>query len=287
MDATEPEVDHQGVDEPPEELYQYDRTVNKRVSTIGDVTEEDLGFFQEHGYLVVDELLDREEVEAARDGLLDLLAGKVPDFDGVQYEGGLVEALDDPDEVPPEVKQDYVRKFMWFADHDERLGSIAAKPELLDLLDTLVGGEPEMFQDMALLKPPGGGREKPWHQDKAYFDVSLDAPVVGVWIALDEATAENGCMHLIPGSHHDGPVVHFDRRDWQICDTDVQVDRDVMAPLEPGGALLFDGLLHHGTPPNRSEKRRRALQFHYTAADAEWLDERPEVYDSDGKDVYC
>ena len=108
-----------------------------------------------------------------------------------------------------------------------------------------------------------------------------------MWIALDEATAENGCMHIIPGSHEEGPVVHFDRRDWQICDTDVQVDQDVMAPLEPGGALLFDGLLHHGTPPNTSDSRRRALQFHYTAADAEWLEERPEEFGNTDKDVEC
>jgi phytanoyl-CoA hydroxylase len=287
MDGAEPTVDEQGVEGPPEKLYQYDRTVNKRVPTVADITEEDLGFFQEHGYLVVDELLDPSEVEAALDGLLALLDGKAPAFDGVQYEGEIAADVDGPDGIPPEVKQDYVRKFMWFAEHEQRLGGIARNPELLDLLSTLVDGEPEMFQDMALLKPPKGGREKPWHQDKAYFDVSLDAPVVGVWIALDEATAENGCMHLIPGSHHDGPVVHFDRRDWQICDTDVQVEADVMAPLEPGGALLFDGLLHHGTPPNRSAKRRRALQFHYTAADAEWLDERPDVYDAEGRDVYC
>jgi phytanoyl-CoA hydroxylase len=287
MDGAEPTVDEQGVEGPPEGLYQYDRTVNKRVPTVADITEEDLGFFQEHGYLVVDELLDPSEVEAALDGLLALLDGEAPAFDGVQYGGEIAADVDGPDEIPPEVKQDYVRKFMWFAEHEQRLGGIARKPELLDLLSTLVDGEPELFQDMALLKPPEGGREKPWHQDKAYFDVSLDAPVVGVWIALDEATAENGCMHLIPGSHHDGPVVHFDRRDWQICDTDVQVEADVMAPLEPGGALLFDGLLHHGTPPNRSEKRRRALQFHYTAADAEWLEESPEEYDAEGRDVYC
>jgi hypothetical protein len=284
MGAEDATVDRQGAEEPPEGLYQYERTGNKRVATIGDVTEEDLGFFQEHGYLVIDQVLDGGEVDAALGGLLDLLGGSAPDFDGVQYDPGMADEIDK--DAPPGVRQDYVRKFMRFTDHDERLRAAARQPELIDLLSRLVDGEPEMFQDMALLKPPGG-REKPWHQDKAYFDVALDTPVVGVWIALDEATAENGCMHVIPGSHRDGPVVHFDRRDWQICDTDVQVDEDVMAPLQPGGALLFDGLLHHGTPPNRSQKRRRALQFHYTAADAEWLDDGPEAFGADGKDVEC
>jgi phytanoyl-CoA hydroxylase len=285
MSDTEQSVDRPESDRPPEDLYRYDRTVNKRVPSVEDITEEDLGFFQEHGYLVIDQLLDDDEVRAALDGMTDLIAEGGADY--VQYEDGMADDVGDPDDLPLEVKQDYVRKIMWFVDQDERLRAPSEKDSLWELLETLVDGEPEMFQDMGLIKPPGGGREKPWHQDKAYFDVELDAPVVGVWIALDEATAENGCMHVIPGSHHDGPIVHFDRRDWQICDTDVQVDEDVMAPLEPGGALLFDGLLHHGTPPNRSEKRRRALQFHYTAADAEWVDDGHEEFNSDGKDVEC
>ena len=285
MSNTDSTVEYQGEDSHPEGLYQYDRTVNKRVPTIEDITEEDLGFFQEHGYLVIDNFLDDAEIDAALDGMMALL--EEGSEDRIQFEDELVDEGADPDDIPPEVKQDYVRKFMWFVDHSDGMRAPSEKESLLGLLETLVGGEPEMFQDMALIKPPEGGGEKPWHQDKAYFDVALDAPAVGVWIALDEATAENGCMHVIPGSHHDGPVVHFDRRDWQICDTDVQVDQDVMAPLEPGGALLFDGLLHHGTPPNTSENRRRALQFHYTAADAEWLDDRPEEFGNTDKDVEC
>ena len=284
MADSETTVEHQGVEGPPDGLYQYERTVNKRIGTLGDVTEEDLGFFDEYGYLVIDAFLSDAGIEAAIDGMLSVLA-EGPD-DLVQFEPGLRDDLGDPDELSPETTQDYVRKFMGFCEHSDGMRAPAETNELLNLLRTLVGGEPAMFQDMALLKPPGGG-EKPWHQDKAYFEVALDAPVVGAWIALDEAKAENGCMHIIPGSHRDGPVVHFDRRDWQICDTDVQVDEDVMVPLDPGGLLLFDGLLHHGTPPNTSHDRRRALQFHYTAAEAEWLDERPVGFGSTDKDVEC
>jgi phytanoyl-CoA hydroxylase len=284
--GTERTVDEQGADGPPEGLYRDDRTANKRVPTIDDVTEEDLGFFQEHGYLVIDDFLDRAEIDAALAGMKELLDGAGPDSEVVQFEESLAEDFDDPGAVSPEELQYYVRKFWLFSEHSDAMAAPSKREDLLDLLSTLVGGEPETFQDMALIKPPGG-REKPWHQDKAYFEIDLDAPVVGVWIALDEATAENGCMHVIPGSHRDGPVVHFDRRDWQICDTDVQVDEDVMVPLEPGGVLLFDGLMHHGTPPNESTDLRRALQFHYTAADAEWLEERPDVFGNTDKDVEC
>ncbi len=285
-------VDYQGEEEPPDGLYQYERTVNKRVPTIQDVTEEDLGFFQEYGYLVIEEFLDEGEIESVTEGMVSLMARAhsgdsefdLPDF--VQFEDDLDSEFDDPSELSPEKLQYYVRKYMWYSEYSDEMRAPSERGDLRELISTIVDGQPEMFQDMALIKPPGG-REKPWHQDKAYFDVGLDAPVVGVWIALDEATPENGCMHVIPGSHRDGPVVHFSRRDWQICDTDVQVDKDVMVPLDAGGALLFDGLIHHGTPPNTSDTLRRALQFHYTAADTDWLDERPDAFGNADADVEC
>ena len=151
-----------------------------------------------------------------------------------------------------------------------------------------------MFQDMALIKPPSIGREKPWHQDCAYFDVPPHSAIVGVWIALDEAGLDNGCMRILDGGHREGPQIHFERRDWQICDTDVETLHTsqhpiVAVPLKPGGCMFFSGLLPHGTPHNTSDKRRRALQFHYRPASTETIptEERLAVFGSEGKDVTC
>lgn len=80
-------------------------------------------------------------------------------------------------------------------------------------------------------------------------------------------------MHVIPGSHVRGPEIHFVRRDFQICDDRVAGTPCRTVELEPGGALLFDGMLWHGTPPNRTKDRRRALQFHYAP---EWAVEGSE-----------
>jgi phytanoyl-CoA hydroxylase len=157
------------------------------------------------------------------------------------------------------------------------------------VLTRIMGEPPKLFANQAMLKPPGIGREKPWHQDHAYFNLPMDTCIVSAWVALDNATPENGCMHVIPASQQDGPVVHFNRRDWQICDTDIARDRIVAVPLEPGGVLLWHGRLHHGSPANRSDKRRRALQLHYVPGSVETIapDERLAVYGSDGKDVTC
>jgi phytanoyl-CoA hydroxylase len=122
-----------------------------------------------------------------------------------------------------------------------------------------------MIQDMALLKPPHVGREKPWHQDTAYFAMEPLELILGTWTALDAATPANGCMHVVPASHKLGPKPHYHERDCQLPDDVVETQQSIMVPLQPGGVLFFSGLLHHGTPPNRSATRRRALQFHYAS----------------------
>ena len=119
----------------------------------------------------------------------------------------------------------------------------------------------------------------------------MDTEIISVWIALQEADHENGCMHVIPGSHREGPVVHFKVRDWQICDTDVAKNHVVAVPLKPGGILFWHGRLHHGSPANHSARGRRSLQLHFipesVSENETSTEERLAVYGSEGKNVTC
>ena len=249
-------------------------------------TDEQVQRYREQGFLAIHNLLSPEEVQAALGGLLDLIAGKHPGFRHIQFESAARPRLAT---LPAEQKQDFVRKIFNFVAYEPRLHAIAAHPQILGVVRTLIGEEPALFESKALIKPPRIGREKPWHQDHAYWNLPLEARVVTVWIALDAATIDNGCMYVIPGSHCEGPVVHFRRRDWQICDTDVQTHRIQAVPLGPGGALFFDSMLQHGTPANTSPQRRRALQFVYMPASAGRVSqaERLAIFGSEGKNVTC
>ncbi len=194
------------------------------------------------------------------------------------------------DEIAPEDRQDYVRKFMWFVGQDEAFAKVAYHPDLLQVVERLLGAKAELFQEMALYKPPGIGREKPWHQDHAYFNLPQGTPVVGVWIAMDEATLDNGCMVFLPGGHREGEMPHFNRRDWQICDSEILArGGTVAAPIPAGGCLIFDGLTPHGTPSNRSGKRRRAIQFHYVpeGTPRTSTEDRMALFGSEGRNVSC
>ncbi len=268
------------------DLYEF-HGLAETVPTLADVGPQELDFFASQGYLAVRKAFSEAEVDAALHGLMSLLTGDNPDFHGVMYEKASTQT--NISSLSVEQKQDYVRKFMHFVEYQQDLKGLSQHPALMRVVAQIIGGPPALFQDMALLKPPRIGREKPWHQDHAYFNYELQAKVVGVWIALDEATTANGCMVVMPGSHLRGPVVHFRRRDWQICDRDANQGAAVAVPLKPGGALFFSSLMQHGTPTNRSSLRRRALQFHYCPAGTAKVsqEERMAIFGEEGKDVTC
>ncbi|MDQ2996089.1 MAG: phytanoyl-CoA dioxygenase family protein [Chloroflexota bacterium] len=284
-DSTLAAFDEEVGGECPPDLYRAQQAAGG-VNGFAGVDADQIALFHEQGYLVIHDAFTGTQVADALAGLIDLIGGTYPAYRGVQYEKNTRELVAT---LPDQQKQDSVRKLFKMVEYEERITALAQHPQMIALLARLVGDTPELFQDQALLKPPLIGREKPWHQDNAYFNVPPETAVVGVWIALDEATPENGCMYVIPGSQRAGPVIHFKRRDWQICDTDVAADNAWTVPLKPGGCLIFHGLLHHGTPPSRSPQRRRALQFHYKPASATQIaaEQRLAVFGSAGKDATC
>lgn len=277
----------------PADLYKPDG-VGEVLACPGAVNDEAIEHYKREGYLAVADVYSLSQVQDAKDALTDLVAGRNKSFNGLHLESAANKYAQEDDQKTiqnnPAAIEAIVRKVTSFTQFDTRLKAMADHPALQQIIAKLMGEAVVMTQEMALLKPPGG-REKPWHQDHAYFN--LDASkvhVVGVWIALDQATIANGCMHIMPAKHHK-PILHFQRRDWQICDsTSMQLaDRCLAVPLEPGGVLFFDSFLPHGTPTNVTNQRRRALQFHYKAASVTEIqsEDRMAVWGSEGKDVTC
>lgn len=268
------------------DLYDYTALV-EGVHGLTAIDDAQVARYHRDGVIAVHNAFDVQQVQEALDGLTDLIAGKVPEFTNIQFRGDVRNRLD---QLSVEERIDAVRRLLYFVEYDARLISIAQHPALLAAVEKMLGAAPKLFQSMALIKPPRG-REKPWHQDHAYFELPLDVRVVGVWIALDEAGIENGCMRFMPSWHRqignqgreaasaphevmtdDGlrPLwPHYLLRDLQICDREMaglEAHR-LAAPLQPGGLVIFDSYIPHGTPSNFTAQRRRALQFHYTAAD--------------------
>lgn len=251
--------------------------------------------FQRDGFLVCRRAFSRAMVEEALNAIDELVAGRNTSFEqalsggtnfdnrvrssstgrraSVLYESRQPERqLESNMEKGMEVE--LIRKLNGFEGFDRRFEPITRSAALLTAVRRLLGkprtsaAEVQLFQDMALLKMCGGS-EKPWHQDNAYFVVGENEPIVGCWIALEQATPSNGCMRILPGGHRQRRP-HFQRRDWQLCDDDVAsfIGDAVAVPLEPGDCLFFSGLLPHGTPANSGATSRKSMQLHFAWSDA-------------------
>ena len=278
------------------------------------VDEQQISRYREKGFLLVKEAFSTIQIESAKNELHNLITSKQPSCESIYYEGkirkfilGIKQNTLDPatnykvedlalghteNQLPllePSIRAKFVRKVMGFARaENSALKSLAECEVMLKVVSRLIKSNPKLYQDMALIKPPGG-REKPWHQDRAYFNLTENSKIVGVWIALDNARVENGCMQVIEHGHKKGPQVHFIRRDWQICDKQILEFRRLGIPMSPGDCLFFDALLPHGTPANQTDSQRWAVQFHYVSQDSQDTNDeyRLEVFGSEGKDVSC
>ncbi len=243
--------------------------------------------YEEDGFLAFNHALSPGEVGEVRSSISELIRSHAfnaelstfqarDEADGTNYSGARFNSKTsdfyfqvEPGYTPSPDRLDeleaHVRKLTWFENEAPIFQHIALKhPRILPLLRELLGGEITIYQSMGLLKPPGGVM-KPWHQDNAYFRVENLDLMVGVWIAIDEAAPDNGCMHVWKGGHRAGPLKHKHTTDCEILPDRLESANVVPVPLEPGGILIFHSTLPHFTPPNTSDQRRRALQFHYRA----------------------
>ncbi len=236
--------------------------------------------YRRDGFLLVRGLIAPALVARGLEALSGLAAS---DAAGVSVN---LEPAVDPSAVPPEARLDHIRKYGEFVDAAPALMRLAMSARLHGILDQILGRGRVLFQDMALIKPPGIGSEKPWHQDAAYFRVSDPALIVGAWIALDPADRDNGCMEVIPRSHLGGPVPHVPAADINVCTIRpdcLRLAERTALPMDPGDVLIFHSLLHHYTAPNRSGRRRRAVQFHYHQLGLDWtsLEHHRQLYQDD------
>ena len=272
------------------------RMANLISMTRGRLVASQIDRYHLDGYVVVPDLLNSDEVMSARAALTELveeyaaltIEQRTQTRMWLQFEPGFAPDGEVSDAGELELK---VRKFMWFCERKSGLKSFVQPGHAVhDTVTQLIGENPIMFQDMALIKPPHIGSEKPWHQDNAYFSVAPLKSVCGVWIALDDATVANGCMHVLPGWHQRGGLRHYHGRDCEVAPGRIDAAMAVPVPVSAGSAMLFYGMLPHQTPPNASPYRRRALQFHFRAADSQVVsqEEYDEIYsEADGSPASC
>jgi len=232
----------------------------------GAADDAQIAGYRRDGFMVVRGLIAPRLVAAAIDAISGLASGRIPArATQIAFEPGV-----DASRLRAEDREGFVRKFSHYVSDSEALRAIAMSRRLHAILDRILGEGRELLQDMALIKPPRVGGAKPWHQDASYFRVRDPGLVVGVWIALDPARRENGCMEVIPGSHLGRPVPHVPQEDVNLCTIRpdlVRLADRLHVEMEAGDALIFHCNAIHRSDANRSPNRRWTLLICYNRVD--------------------
>lgn len=155
--------------------------------------------------------------------------------------------------------------------HRASVGAIARDPRLVGLVEQLIGKGVQLCFSQIFFKAPEGGGPKPAHQDNFYFGPRDPDALVTAWVALDDATVENGCMSFGEGSQKKPVIPHFappgEPFNLQIAESALAGVPMTAAPVPKGGVSFHHGGTVHQSGTNRSSRWRRACALHYVRND--------------------
>ena len=243
-----------------EDLSRFHHSVSELFPRLVDceryrLSDEQIDFYKENGYLAGIKLLNEEQLEVLRRELLELVEPEHPGHE-LFYEYNANESAD-PDQI------------LFHA-----LGAWRIKRGLHDLLwhpafvvaaAQLLDGPVRFWHDQIFYKPAHHGGVVIWHQDYSYWVRTRPVAHVSCWIGLDDSTRENGCLHYVPGSHRWPllPRASFANEMEAVLDYLTPSQRAEFTPvpieLKAGECSFHHPLMVHGSYANQTARPRRAV----------------------------
>jgi len=233
------------------------------------ISEKDRRAFLDDGFLVVQNVLE-PGVLAELTGELDAVEAGVDEFLGTQEGGRFTIAEQGAITFSPHVVLT-----------SAVARAVARHRTLLGLCRDLLGPDVNLYWDQAVYKKTEKPRRFPWHQDNGYTFVEPQGYLT-CWLALTDATVDNGCPWVIPGAHRQGTLRHrwVDPIGWE-CFEDPPGARP--APVSAGGAVVFSSVTPHLTGPNTTGAVRKAYIVQYAVDGTEKLEGDPFAGPPDGR----
>ncbi|MCY3781443.1 MAG: phytanoyl-CoA dioxygenase family protein [Chloroflexi bacterium] len=219
------------------------------------VTNEQIQFYQDNGFVIIDDFLDADDLQIWRTYVDEAVAnrGKRKLADGSSMEEDNYYAQVFTQRINLWNDHEGMRRLML----DERLGKMAADLAGVDGI--------RIWHDQALIKPPWGNPTA-WHLDNPYWSFSSRA-AISLWVALDDATRDNGCLYFLPGTHKlatwDNVSIGSNISGLFNAYPEWSKLEAVPAEMKAGSCSFHNGLLAHGAGANMTPYHRRAMTCAY------------------------
>ncbi len=207
---------------------------------------ENGAFYRENGYVLVRGVFGEDEVQEMRAAIARILET----VGGTEHDRSHTWSGVDPSLQ--------LKGFHDLPYHDSVFTRMVAQPRLVEVLTELIGPNVQLHHSKMLVKPPEEGAPFPMHQDYPYFPHEHHS-VLAASVHLDETDEENGCLHVVPGTHTLGPLEAL----GEAKTVDYPLESGVACPAGPGDVLFFNYLTIHGSGVNRSARTRRNVLFQY------------------------
>ena len=260
------------------------------------LTEDQLAAFERDGFLAIDNVVPPEDlapIETEYAELLDRLAtdlyarGEISDsYEGLEFGARYARVIAEYPvlhqflNISLPLLNEGREPDTYHMHHGPAVFELMRHPRILDVVEDIIG--PEIFaspvQQMRM-KPPATALHDEvsghsnvgattWHQDiVALLEDADDTNQVTVWLAITEATIENGCLTSIAGSHREGPKVHCSNlaiaREPQVPDKVMAGREGTPLPVGKGGVVLFHKMNVHRALPNLSGGLRWSMDLRY------------------------
>ena len=224
--------------------------------------------YERDGYLVVKDVFSTQEVNALSSEIAAVARGDLGEIKGLlPFDSS-------------ETDEDIISKYLAFH-HPHKVSNLyketMSHPKLTNILTSIVSPNVKTMQSMFFVKAPGKPGQA-WHQDEIFIP-TRDQSLVGAWIALDDATIDNGCLFIHPGSHKEGILYpmkpHSDERfdpageSYDFEKNGYDYEGGDAVEVKKGDVVLFHGYTLHRSLPNTTEDcYRRALVIHYMSAES-------------------
>jgi ectoine hydroxylase-related dioxygenase (phytanoyl-CoA dioxygenase family) len=228
-----------------------------------ELSQEQISFYDENGYVIIEDFLNKDELETWREAVTEAVLER----NGLKMPGKNV-TINDEDGINKDAEyfNNVFDQLLNLWQTNEKVKDIMLDERIGKMVSDLSGADGvRIWHDQALIKRPWANPTS-WHLDTPFWSFS-DRRAISIWVALDDATLENGCLFFIPGSHKETTFENpgIGKNMGLIFDfyPQFKTSRSVAAKMKAGSCSFHNGLTIHGAHANMTPGYRRAMTCAY------------------------